>query len=42
LQTGLLITVAALMVVVVSPLWGRMSDAWERKAVLLVGVVASP
>jgi DHA1 family tetracycline resistance protein-like MFS transporter len=32
LQAGLLITVAALMVVVASPLWGR-------KAVLLVGVV---
>lgn len=39
LQAGFLITVAALMVVVASPLWGRLSDAWERKAVLLVGVV---
>jgi DHA1 family tetracycline resistance protein-like MFS transporter len=38
LQAGLLITVAALMFVVVSPLWGRTSDAWGRKPVLLVGI----
>jgi MFS transporter, DHA1 family, tetracycline resistance protein len=38
-QTGLLITVAALMFVLGSPLWGRGTDVWGRKPVLMVGMV---
>src|SRR3712207_3649754 len=38
-QAGLLITVAALAFFLGSPIWGRVSDVWGRKPVLLVGVV---
>jgi DHA1 family tetracycline resistance protein-like MFS transporter len=38
LQIGLLITSAAALVVLVSPLWGRASDAGGRKPVLVAGM----
>ncbi len=38
-QTGLLITASALMLFVASPVWGRRSDFWGRKPVLLAGMV---
>lgn len=40
-QLGLLITLAALVVVLASPFWGRVSDARGRKPVLLTGMVVS-
>jgi MFS family permease len=41
LQVGLVITAAAAMVVVASPLWGRGSDLWGRRPVLLAGMTGS-
>jgi MFS family permease len=40
-QVGLLITTAALMLFLVSPVWGRRSDLWGRKPVILIGLVAA-
>lgn len=40
-QTGLLISVSAILVVLASPVWGRHSDAWGRKPVLLLGMVGA-
>jgi MFS family permease len=38
-QTGLLVTTAALMLFLASPVWGRRSDLWGRKPVLLAGMI---
>lgn len=40
-QLGVLISVAAATVVLMSPPWGRASDAWNRKPVLLAGMMGS-
>jgi MFS transporter, DHA1 family, tetracycline resistance protein len=40
-QLGLVITLAAVAVFVFSPAWGRRSDAWGRKPVLVAGLLGS-
>lgn len=40
-QVGLLITTSALMLFLGSPVWGRRSDIWGRKPVILFGLVAA-
>ncbi len=40
-QVGFLITTSALMLFVASPVWGRRSDMWGRKSVILFGLVAA-
>jgi MFS transporter, DHA1 family, tetracycline resistance protein len=40
-QVGFLITTAAFMLFVASPIWGRRSDSWGRKPMILLGLVAS-
>ncbi len=37
-QTSIIFSLSALFWVVCSPLWGRASDAWGRKPVILIGV----
>ncbi|MEL7310758.1 MAG: MFS transporter [Pseudomonadota bacterium] len=38
-QVGLIFSVSALLWVVTSPLWGRMSDRFGRKPILIVGML---
>lgn len=40
-QLGLVITVAAALVVVASPFWGRRSELWGRKLVLMISLVGT-
>lgn len=37
-QTGALISLSALIMVLVSPFWGGLSERWGRKTVFLVGI----
>jgi len=37
-QAGLLITASAFMLFLLSPVWGRVSDGWGRKPVLVLGM----
>lgn len=39
-QTGMIFTVSALLWVFLSPVWGRQSDRWGRKPVMLIGLAA--
>ena len=38
LQVGAIFSLSALMWVVMSPFWGRLSDRWRRKPVILIGM----
>ena len=37
-QLGLIVSAAALIFVIASPIWGRISDRWGRKPVILFGL----
>ncbi|MEL7394079.1 MAG: MFS transporter [Pseudomonadota bacterium] len=37
-QLGLIVSAAALVFVIASPIWGRISDRWGRKPVILFGL----
>ena len=37
-QLGLIVSAAALIFVIASPIWGRISDHWGRKPVILFGL----
>lgn len=39
-QVGVVIAASAFTVVLVSPIWGRWSDQWGRRRVILVGLLA--
>ena len=39
LQIGSIIAASSLMVFLVSPVWGRLSDRWGRKRVLIIGLL---
>ncbi|MPZ36359.1 MAG: MFS transporter [Rhodospirillales bacterium] len=38
IQIGVVVTISALVVVVASPVWGRISDRWGRRATLALGL----
>ncbi|MEL6869800.1 MAG: MFS transporter [Pseudomonadota bacterium] len=38
-QVGLIFSVSALMWVLFSPFWGRLSDRWGRKPIILIGML---
>ncbi|MSO66029.1 MAG: MFS transporter [Alphaproteobacteria bacterium] len=40
LQIGLIITLASLVYMVSSPIWGRVSDHWGRRRVILFGLLS--
>ncbi|MEL7231929.1 MAG: MFS transporter [Pseudomonadota bacterium] len=37
-QLGMIVSVAALVFVIASPIWGRLSDSWGRKRVIVFGL----
>lgn len=39
-QVGLIVTLSALAMVIVQPSWGRLSDVWGRKIVIIFGLGA--
>ncbi|NWG45004.1 MAG: MFS transporter [Alphaproteobacteria bacterium] len=39
-QTGMIFMISAVLWVALSPYWGRLSDRWARKPVMLIGLVA--
>jgi MFS family permease len=39
-QVGVVIAASALTVMLVSPAWGRLSDRWGRKRVIVIGLLA--
>lgn len=40
-QTGLLLSLSALIMTLTAPVWGHLCEAWGRRRVLLIGLVAS-